>query len=174
MKNILAVGALTVALSVTVAFSQVSRIGVGIAATSQFPMGDYGNVAGLGIGSLGSVEVGTYPGLALTARSGYIQHFESNERTVKLIPVMGGAKMSGADGGIYVAGELGAVMTRIDYSGNDILESDVDETNLGWNLGVGSMAGPVDVRFSFNVWDASNMDETASIGLNLGFTVWSL
>jgi hypothetical protein len=59
-----------------------NKVGVNIAGTGQLPMGDMADVTGIGVGGLGGIEVGMYPGLALTARSGYIYHFAKSDNTV--------------------------------------------------------------------------------------------
>jgi hypothetical protein len=172
MKN-LKITTLVLLLSVGAAFAQEPRIGVGIAGVGRMPLGDTRDVAEFGFGGLAGIEMGTYPGVAITARSGFIQHMEHDDYTVKLIPIMGGAKFNAGESGIYLAGELGAVITRLDYDGATIFDEDVDETNFGWGVGVGSMAGPIDIRISFDVWDAGRMQETMTVGLSLGFTAYS-
>jgi hypothetical protein len=177
MKRTLSAALLAASLSAAPAFSQQSmteptpRFGVGVAAVGALPVGDLADWAGMGFGGLAGVEVGTYPGLAVTARSGYVQHLEKEDNTVSYIPIMGGAKIS--TGAVYLAGEIGAVMIKQEYSGDNPFEDDVDETNLGWSAGVGSNAGPMDVRLSFNVLDAGHMDESMTVSLSLGFTAFS-
>jgi hypothetical protein len=177
MKRFVASSALALALFVGTAFSQYTeapRFGVSVAGTGQLPVGDFADVAGLGYGGLAGIELGTYPGLALTARTGYIQFLEKDEFTTRYIPIMGGLKVSTADGVLYLTGEVGAVLSRVKYGGQNILQDDeVSKTNLGWNVGLGGMAGPVDLRLSFNVWDGEHMSENMTIGLTLGFTVFS-
>jgi hypothetical protein len=151
----------------------VSLAGVGL-----LPVGDYADVAGFGFGALGGIEVGMNPGLALTARSGYIQHLEqdNDEDSFKLrhIPILGGLKFTVPETPLYLVGEVGAVMTRTETDVPFVGSTSDEETNLGWGAGFGTMAGPLDLRASFNVWDAANMSETLTIGLSLGFTIWTL
>lgn len=155
-------------------YSSVPRLGIGVAVTGHMPLGDFRDVAGFGIGGLGGIELGAYPGLAVTARSGYIQFLEEDDLTTTMIPIMGGAKITLPTAPIYLAGELGAVITQVDDAGSGILDRDDEATHLGWNAGVGSAVGPVDLRLSYNVWDTGNTKQSTSIGLSLGLTIWSL
>jgi hypothetical protein len=162
------------------AMAQENRGGfaVTVAGVGQLPVGDYADVAGFGLGGMGGIEVGMNPGLALTARAGYIQHLTKDDDDdsfkVRHIPIMGGIKFTVPETPLYLAGEVGAVMTHSEVD-EPITGTDTDDvTNLGWGAGIGTMAGPLDLRATFNVWDAANMSETMAIGLSLGFTIWSL
>jgi hypothetical protein len=174
MKHGIASFALAFALSAPAAFSQTEpRFGFGIAGTGQLPVGDLAESAGLGFGGMGGIEVGAYPGLAVTARSGYIQFIEKEDNTLSYVPIMGGLKASGVQGAVYMAAEAGAVLTKVRYDGLPLGGRDVDETNVGWSVGIGSMAGALDIRLSFNVWDAAHMSESMTIGLCLGLTAFT-
>ncbi len=153
--------------------------GVSLAATGQLPVGDYSDVAGFGIGGLAGIELGMNPGLALTARAGYIQHLEKDgddEGNFKMrhIPIFGGIKFTVPETPVYLAAEVGAVMTRAEVDVPILGSQTDDETNLGWGAGIGTAAGPLDLRLSWHTWDAANMSESMTIGLSVGFTVWSL
>ena len=174
MKHVLSAALLAASLTAAPAFAQdepMPRFGVGIAALAQMPVGDLSNWAGPGFGGLAGVEVGTYPGIAITARSGYIQHLEKENNKVSYIPILGGAKIN--SGPVYLAGEIGAAITEQDNTEDSIFDEDVNETNLAWGVGVGTNAGPLDVRLSFHTWDADDMDEAMTIGLSIGFTAFS-
>ncbi len=180
MKRIFIAGMTMLALCGGAALAQEGRpgFGVGVAATGQLPVGDYADVAGFGIGGLAGIEMGMNPGLALTARVGYIQHLEKEEDDenfkVRHIPILGGVKFMIPETPVYLAGEVGAVMSRAEVD-IPILGTDTEsETNLGWGVGLGTAAGPLDLRLSWHTWDAGNMAESMTIGLSLGFTVWSL
>ena len=162
---------LAFALSTTAAFSQEPGFGVSVAAVGQFPAGDFERATGFGFGGLAGVEFGG-EALSITARSGYIQHLERQNRTISFIPILGGLKLSTDDRSVYLAGELGVVRTKIEDAG--ILARDANENNMGWSAGVGSMGGPFDIRFNFNVWDAAHLKETMTLGVSFGVTVWSL
>jgi hypothetical protein len=176
MKRTLTAALLAASLTAVPALAQdmsepMPRFGIGVAAVGALPVGDLADWAGMGFGGLAGIELGAYPGVAVTARSGYVQHLEKEDNTVSYIPIMGGAKIT--TGTVYLAGEIGAVMIQQEYSGSNPFEDDVSETNLGWSAGVGSNAGPVDLRLSFNVLDAGSMDESMTISLSLGFTAFT-
>src|SRR5688572_27613545 len=118
MKRLPCAALLAASLIAAPAFSQnmgdpMSRFGVGVAAVGALPVGDLADWAGMGFGGLAGIEIGAYPGVAVTARSGYVQHLEKEENTVSYIPIMGGAKLT--TGSVYLAGELGAVMIKQEY-----------------------------------------------------------
>jgi hypothetical protein len=160
---------LAMVLGATGAFAQDGFLGVGVAGVGLFPVGDFEHAAGFGYGALGSVEIGG-PGLSLTARAGYIEHLERADYTWSFIPIMGGLKLSTDDRTVYLAGELGPVLTKARYSGAALLGEDRNETNFGWSAGIGSEAGPLDLRFLLSVRDVSNLSETMSLGTSLGIT----
>ena len=164
--------AAAVALFAAAAFSQQSGVAIGVSGITLFPGGKYEDRVGVGFGGLGGVEVGGSPGLSLTARSGYIRHFERDNSQVSLIPFLGGIKASGEDGVVYLAGEFGAALATTHYRGPLALNDDDQKTNLAWGVGVGSAAGPLDLRFSFNVWDVHHPTDAMTIGLSFGFLIW--
>jgi hypothetical protein len=174
MKRPLASIVLALAISAPAAFSQTEpRFGIGAAVTGHLPVGDLAEFTGFGFGGLGGLELGAYPGLAVTARSGYLHFPEHDDNTLSYVPLMGGLKASGVEGAVYMAFEVGAVFTKVRYDGIPLGGRDVDETNLGWNIGIGSMAGALDLRLSFNVWDAAHLSESMTIGLSVGLTAFS-
>jgi hypothetical protein len=174
MKRPLASIVLAFAISAPAAFSQTEpRFGIGAAVTGHLPVGDLAEFTGFGFGGLGGLELGAYPGLAVTARSGYLHFPEHDDNTLSYVPLMGGLKASGVEGAVYMAFEVGAVFTKVRYDGIPLGGRDVDETNLGWNIGIGSMAGALDLRLSFNVWDAAHLSESMTIGLSVGLTAFS-
>jgi hypothetical protein len=122
---------------------------------------------------MAGIEIGAYPGLALTARSGFVKHLEKADNVASFIPIMGGIKLSASETPVYLIGELGAVMARQEYTGDNPFEDDVEETNLGWSAGIGSMVGPLDLRLAFNVWDAQSMSDAMTLSMSLGFTFLS-
>lgn len=175
MKTLFSAAAFAlVLLFAGVAQSQDARFGLSIAGQGHFPVGDFGDAAGFGLGATGGIEVGAYPGVAITARSGYIQHNEKDDYTNSFIPILGGVKLTAPNSPVYLSGELGAVMRRQEYSGSNVFEDELEEdTNLGWTAGIGSMAGALDLRLYFNVWDAGSMSDAMTLGMSLGFTFFS-
>lgn len=73
-----------------------NRLRFGVDAALAIPMGNWGNVAGLGIGVLGHVEHPIQDKLYMTGRAGFIYHFgESNQvisTSVWEIPILAGVK----------------------------------------------------------------------------------
>lgn len=178
MKKLIIALSLLVPLAAGTALAQTPapRAGIGVAAVGQMPVGDFKDVADLGFGGLAGIEVGTYPGLALTARAGYIQHLQNDDEfSVRLIPILGGVKLNVPATPLYAAGELGAAITRVRYEGADFpfIDEEESETNMAWTAGVGANLGALDLRLMFGVWDAANMSETMTIGVSLGITAFS-
>ena len=147
------------------AFSQLS---VSAVAVSLFPVGRYESKVGVGYGGLAGFEVGDAEGLSFTGRSGYLRHLERDHSLVSLIPILGGFKSSTRDGAIYMAGELGAALTHTRDSG-PLASGNSFKTNPAWAIGLGSAAGSLDLRFSFQVWDARHTAQSMSLGLSFGF-----
>ncbi len=176
MKKLTTFGIFALVLSLGTACAQMGKVGIGIAGTGQLPVGNFSNHVGVGIGGLGDIEAGMYPGLALTARSGYIYHFQYRDETFSQVPVLGGAKFTLPATPIYVAGELGAVFAHTERTSGSFFtnSSTTNNTYFGWDAGVGSSAGPVDIRLTFNVLDANNMTNSMTLGLSLGFNLWSI
>jgi hypothetical protein len=167
MKFRIASLGLAFALSAAPVFSgPAARFGIGLAGMGQLPIGAFSENAGPGIGGLASLEAGAYPGLAITARSGYARFAGKNDFAVRHVPVLAGLKASAVDG-LYMALEAGAVFTDYGYRSNGFAVI-ADETRVGWNIGMGSMRGPLDVRLSLNVWDAAHARESTTVGLSVG------
>jgi hypothetical protein len=175
MKKLVSFGVFALILSLGSASAQIGKVGIGIAGTGQLPIGNFSDHVGVGIGGLGDVEVGMYPGLALTARSGYLYHFEYRDETLNQIPVLGGVKFTLPASPIYVTGELGADFAKAERTSGSFFTSSSTShyTYFSWDAGVGSAVGPVDLRLTFDVLDASNLTNSMTLGLTLGFTLWS-
>jgi hypothetical protein len=173
MNRFMKLGILILAASFSMALAQPGKVGVDIAATGQLPIGDF--KPGLGLGGLAGLEVGTFPGLALTARSGFIYHFEKDHVVYfTQVPIMGGGKFTIPLSPIYVAGELGAIITNSKKdNGGPLGNEDVtnENTNFGWDVGLGSEVGPVDLRLTFNVIDAANISDAMTLGLSVGLSL---
>ena len=175
MKKPIQSGFFVLALSLGVAFSGENKVGVNVAGTGQLPVGNMSNVTGIGLGGLGGIEVGMYPGLALTARSGYIYHFAKSDNTFRQIPVLGGGKFTIPNAPLYVAGELGAIFVRQDFGATTFTpKHTANSNNFGWDAGIGSVVGPTDIRLTFNVLNASDMRNSMTLVLSVGFTLWSI
>jgi hypothetical protein len=177
MKSLFVTGTLAILMLLAgAARAQDARLGISLAGTGAMPVGDFADFAGLGLGAMGGLEIGAYPGTALTVRSGFIKHIEKGDNVATFIPIMGGIKFTAPETPVYIIGELGAVMVQQEDTSDDPfnLEDDVKETNLGWSAGIGAMAGALDLRMSFNVFDAQSMSDAMTLGLSIGFTFLSL
>jgi len=175
MKKLVAFGVFALVLSLGTASAQIGQVGVGIAGVGELPIGNFADNVGIGLGGLGDIEAGMYPGLAVTARSGYLYHFQKHDLSYyHQIPIMGGLKYSVPTTPIYVAGEMGAVLVRRDFTSTTLTPAHVDNsTTFGWDAGLGSDVGPVDLRLTFNVLNASDMTNSMTVGLSIGFNIWS-
>lgn len=179
MKTLIHSGFFVLTLSLGLAFSGENKVGVNIAGTGQLPVGNMADVTGMGLGGLGGIEVGMYPGLALTARSGFIYHFDKSDNfltyTFRQIPVLGGGKFTIPNAPLYIAGEMGVIFVRKEIGSTILTPKFTSNTsNFGWDAGIGSVVGPTDIRLTFNVLDASDMDNSMTLGLVVGFTLWSI
>lgn len=117
---------------------------VGFDAALVLPLGDYGDVADLGLGPLFRLEVPVMSKIKITGRTGLLYHLtEIDELTMIFFPVYGGVRYSFGEGhvGPYVAGELG--ITFAYFSAGDESET---ETELGLTLGGGFRKGALDFR----------------------------
>jgi len=167
IKNFLPFSAFLILLAGAPVMAQEGGLGVTAAVMAVFPSGRFDQSVATGFGGLAGVELAG-EGIGLTARSGYIQLGERHDVTQTMIPILGGLKLSTDDGAVYVVGELGAILTQRESSGSIPAAGDGNKTNPGWGIGVGSSPGPLDLRFSFNVWDARHLQESMAVGLSFG------
>lgn len=178
MKKMSIIALLASTLTLGTPFSQTeSKAGMTVAAVGQLPINGFSdNGAGLGVGGMGGLEAGMYPGLAVTVRSGYIYHFANNNITYfHQVPILGGLKFTVPQAPLYIAGELGAVLTKTDFGSTLFTPAHTaSNTRFGWDAGLGSMVGPVDLRLTFNVLDASNMTNFTTIGLSVGVSTFNM
>lgn len=163
--------ALALALVFGGAFAQENRVDFSAAVIGQIPVGDFADISGRGFGGLGILEGGTFPGWAFSVRSGFMRYSEKAEVTRSHIPLLGGIKYTFPGGGLYLAGEGGAVFTQLETSGSPSGEK--SETNPGWGIAIGTMPGILDLRVAWNVWDAANMSESMALGLVWGVRIQS-
>jgi hypothetical protein len=158
------------ALLASPALSQEGGLGLTASLLGVFPSGQFDKTAGPGFGGLGGLEL-SQDGFGVSVRAGYIQLGEQDDRSLSFVPVLGGVKLSTEDGAVYLAGEMGAIFTRYDFTGNGLLGEDSKATHPGWGVGLGSSPGPLDLRFSFNVWNARKMQESMSLSVSLGVLI---
>jgi hypothetical protein len=70
-----------------------SRIRLGVAAAFAAPVGDWADIAGVGFGGIVGFEYEVIPGLAITGRTGYLHHLESNnDSSTSELPFLAGAR----------------------------------------------------------------------------------
>lgn len=143
------------------------------------PLGDFSDVAGVGIGALLKFGFSVSDAIMITARTGYIFHLTKTISTgvgdadskVAQIPFMvGGKYMFGAP---YVAAELGMVNFRTKAEFMGVSGSD-SSTKLAFGIGGGYMMGDLDFRLAFNMIPgaiAVGTEEKAAqeIMLNVGY-----
>ena len=122
------------------------------------PLGDWSDLAGLGLGATLHYEHPFDQNWSFTGRVGYIHHLSKEtgpySYTTSEIPFMVGAKyhLGAAAPGLYFAGELGLTIFRFDleYDGPenpfvDEVDHSDSETDLGMTLGAGYSMGNFDL-----------------------------
>jgi opacity protein-like surface antigen len=150
-----------------------TRYALGADFIAQSPVGDFGDVAGFGVGGLLRYEhhLARSP-LALTARGGYIWHMEQETGAVtsnlSQVPLLAGFKYSLSGAPVYVGADAGVSVRMIDTEGPGVDESDT-ETTFAWSAGAGYELGPVDIRLAFYFADGVKMSESMSVGVSLGY-----
>jgi hypothetical protein len=136
---------------------------LGVDAAVVLPVGDYGELATLGVGAFARFEFPLQPQLAITARAGAIYHLmdeEAGDASLLLVPIYGGVRYSlGAGGqGLYLAGEVGLTWGRISADTGFGSASDTD-TELGITLGAGFKTGKLDLRGQLFIPDLGEADD---------------
>jgi hypothetical protein len=139
---------------------------VGVDAIVVLPVGDYGDLAQLGAGALGRLEVPLGRGFA-TGRTGVIFHAMSSRlgnASLTIVPIYAGYRHPLGDGGGYVAAELGISIGFATVETGFGRASDSD-TELGLTLSAGLRRGRLDVRGGLFVPDADDaLGLMASVG----------
>jgi hypothetical protein len=128
------------------------------------PVGDFSDAASLGLGALLRFEYRLTPPLAaLTARLGYIYHFEKNGVSFSQIPILLGGKYF-VNEGAYAALELGVVNAR---ASGDVASS--SSTNLAMSIGGGYQRGALDLRAGLHILDLSETGSSLTLAVNVGY-----
>jgi hypothetical protein len=145
---------------------------LGVDAAVVLPLGDYGEVATLGVGALVRFELPLQPQLAITARAGALYHImdeDAGDASFLLVPIYGGARYSlGAGGeGLYLAGEIGLTWGRVSVDTGFGTASDTD-TELGLTLGAGFRQGKLDFRGQLFIPDLGEAEDPGVMG-TVGF-----
>lgn len=144
----------------------------GVEGAVVLPLSDYGDVATLGLGVLGSLELPVGPQLTATGRAGLIYHLlEGNiDGTLIFIPLLGGLKyqFDPFPGGAYVAGELGLNVgygrVRTPFG----TASDTD-TELALSLGGGFQFDRVDLRGALFFPSLDDLGDAFGILITVGY-----
>ena len=145
---------------------------LGVDAAVVLPLGDYGELATLGVGALVRFELPLQPQLSITARAGALYHLmdeDVGDASLLLVPIYGGVRYSlGAGGqGLYLAGEVGLTWGRISADTGFGTASDTD-TELGLTLGAGFRQGKLDFRGQLFIPDLGEADDPGVMG-TVGF-----
>jgi len=154
---------------------------VGVDAVGLFPTGNFAKTYGIGLGGLLRLEALSAAGVAVTFRSGYIEHLtktatadNEGRADVKLdeVPILLGAKLY-SHVGLYGALEIGGTSTRVTTS---IAQVTISDTSFYASaaLGIGFLVGPIDLQLSFRSLDLGNVADTLAFGVSLGINVISL
>ena len=158
------------------ASAQESQIGADLALA--VPLGDWGDVAGIGGGVLGSYQYNIDGQLGITGRLGFIIHAEKEAFGMTTssmeIPIYGGVKYRFSEeiNSLYGAGELGLTMLSsescgtLDFGlGTPAQDFCVDssDTKLGMTLGAGYDLDKLDFRGA--LWFPSVGDAGDIMGL---------
>jgi hypothetical protein len=134
------------------------------------PMGDWGDIAGIGFGGLARVEYAFAESLKLTGRVGYIHHLPTESGGLDLstaeIPFLAGAKYLLGDA--YVAGELGMVNFASESCRDDEC-SDDSETKLGLTAGAGYRLSGLDLRAQLFVPSLGDLGDIQAFMATVGY-----
>ncbi len=153
------------------------KLHLGVDGALVLPVGDWGDVAGIGIGPLGKVEYDLRPEIALTGRLGFIIHMaktqdlpgsaELKTRTLE-IPIMPGVKYYFQPGSQrpYAAAELGLV--DVAASVNGTWDSEI---KIGMTLGGGYQMGRFDFRGQFLLPSLGDVGDLFGIMVTVGYAL---
>ena len=158
MKKTVTAAALLFAslLPATAAFADGGPV-LGVDLQAALPVGNFGDVAGVGFGALLRYEFTVVTAANITARAGFMYHLEKNTLTYFAFPLLAGLKVRLGQSA-YVAGETGAFINHFEGNGFDAA--------LGFTLGVGYRISALDLRIGAEMVDAGHAGD--SIGLTGG------
>lgn len=166
----------------SIAVAAEKTMGAGIEATVQLPVGNFGDVAGIGLGGSVLYDYDFNPMWAVTGRVGYIYHLEKENGAAKTtysqIPILVGAKYTiGPDLPLFITGEVGLYMVTADADvtiGGTTFSASSDDTKLGISVGAGYPLGPVDLKVNLSSWDVGHFGDTMGIGVSVAWNFWSM
>lgn len=153
---------------------------VGVDAAFQLPLGNMGDVTGMGFGGLLRGEYRLIPNLNATLRAGYIYSLKKDtagfKSAVDDIPVWVGAKYF-VNEMFYGGAEVGLNMlkSRVDGSllGVPVSGSSTDN-KFGGDVGVGALFGDFEARAQFQVMDFGHSKDSMAIMINVGYNFLKL
>ena len=181
-KHALAATAATVGLLATASPAQArGAIKIGAQGAFVLPVGDWGDVQGVGFGALLNMDMGlTEDGkLQLTGRLGYI-HMTGKEidlgafgkidgPSFGMIPVYAGVKYFVIPG-LYLGAELGPTITMTGDTGEGAAKVD-GETNVkfGATAGLGYMFKDLDARAFLLLPSLGDASDVMALGITVGY-----
>lgn len=118
------------------------------------PMGDFGDVSGLGIGGTVRYEAPINDNLSWMGTAGYIGFAEKDDLGVKvsIIPIQAGLKyyFTESFSGFYAGAELGAniVKAKVDFLGESFSDS---ETKFGFAPQIGYHLSVIDISARYQI-----------------------
>ncbi len=184
-SSLFALSTLVVTLAATAGGASAdSTKTLGIDGGIALPTGDWGDVAGVGLGALARLEMPLSPKLTLAARLGYLHHTskegDQGDTSTSEIPLFSGARYTFSGGEeegaaqIYGAAELGLVISRfsVDVEGGESMSD--SNTNLGMTLGAGYRTGKLDLRANLLFPDIGELGDVMAVMATVGYDLTTL
>ncbi|MFT7581656.1 MAG: hypothetical protein ACI9MR_003334 [Myxococcota bacterium] len=144
-----------------------SKMRLGVDLPILIPIGDFSDVAGLGLGvGLFHFEYKLSGILALTGRTGYLFHLDSNERSTWEFPFVAGIKFFISD--LYLAGEMGLniVGLSVDSPIGTVSKSD---TQFATSLTAGYEIGDIDLRAGLWIPSLGDVGDGVELYFSAGY-----
>lgn len=156
--------------SAAFAASQHSSAGLDLAVV--VPVGNWGDVASVGIGGLLKINIAVGEMLALTGRAGYVFHLEKNGLNTHEAPVLLGLKLYFVDGQVrpYAAAELG--VNFLTYSAGTLTSETI--VRPGFTAGAGVLISGFDVHVQLYNPSFGDIDKYLGVMINAGFNFFSI
>lgn len=122
---------------------------VGVDGAFILPVGNWGDVSGMGFGGLARFEYGFMKELTGTFRAGYLFHLKKNDMSTAELPILLGAKYfflgNWSEGGLYGALEVGMTRLTAEASFAGVTASN-SEFKFGTTVGAGYEIANIDIR----------------------------
>jgi hypothetical protein len=150
---------------------------VAVELVSLFPVGEWRDLTGVGVGALVRGDWFVHPALAITGRAGYVDHFlttdDGTDYSTSEAPFLVGAAYFAGSGPLrfYAAGELGLVLLRGEVdSPNDSLDLTASDAKLGFSAGLGLRRERMDVRLTWFAPSVANANRVSGLLFTVGFS----